>query len=61
MVREFAPRARVVINVADLHFLRMIRDAIADGSNDKMTAALRTVKPNWLLSAGRSSFFHIAR
>ena len=42
LVREHAPQARRVINVADLHFLRQIRDAIAGGDQEKMSAALLT-------------------
>ena len=42
LVREHAPQAKTVINVADLHFLRQIRDAMAASDKNKMADALRT-------------------
>jgi O-antigen biosynthesis protein len=41
-VNQHAGQARVVMNVADLHFLRMMRDAVAEKSEAKMNEALRT-------------------
>ena len=40
-IREHAPRARVILNTADLYFLREIREAELEGSAEKLEAALR--------------------
>jgi len=42
LLSEHAPQARVIVNVADLHFLRQIRDALSESSPDKMKEALLT-------------------
>lgn len=41
-VRKWAPRAKVVLNNADLHFLREMRSAIANGDKAKLRASLET-------------------
>lgn len=41
-VREFAPRARVVLMNADLHFLRELRGALAAGDGKALDAARQT-------------------
>lgn len=40
MVRAYAPQAKVVFNLADLHFLRELRAAIAAGSDGGVETAL---------------------
>lgn len=40
-IREHASRARVILNTADLYFLREIREAELEGSAEKLEAALR--------------------
>lgn len=41
-IRALAPRAKVVFNNADLHFLRQIRDAIAFKGKDSLERAIKT-------------------
>jgi GT2 family glycosyltransferase len=41
-VKEHAPQAPVIINVADLHFLRQIRDALHANDPQRMAEALKT-------------------
>jgi GT2 family glycosyltransferase len=41
-IRKFAPRAKIVLNDADLHFLRELRAAIYSGDEAAKAAALRT-------------------
>lgn len=41
-IASHAPQAKLVINVADLHFLRQLRDAAAEGSKEKVADALQT-------------------
>jgi glycosyltransferase involved in cell wall biosynthesis len=41
-LRQHAPQARLVINVADLHFLRLMREARIAGDDTALTAALDT-------------------
>lgn len=40
-LRHFAPQARIVVNIADLHFLRAIRDAMAEPSEARFDAAVK--------------------
>lgn len=42
LIRRHAPDARIVINCADLHFLREIRAARVEGSTDAFERAIRT-------------------
>jgi GT2 family glycosyltransferase/glycosyltransferase involved in cell wall biosynthesis len=39
---KHAPQAKIVVNVADLHFLRQLRDAAAEGNQEKVAGALKT-------------------
>jgi O-antigen biosynthesis protein len=41
-IRTFAPRAKVLFNNADLHFLRQVRDAMAFTGKDSLERALKT-------------------
>ncbi|MFZ5638490.1 MAG: glycosyltransferase [Pseudomonadota bacterium] len=40
-IRRHAPSARVILNTADLYFLREIREAELEGSSEKLEAAMR--------------------
>jgi len=40
-IRRHAPRAKIVLNTSDLHYLRDVREAEIEGSPEKMEAALR--------------------
>jgi GT2 family glycosyltransferase/glycosyltransferase involved in cell wall biosynthesis len=42
IVRQYAPQARVLLNCADVHFLREMRAARVSGSQDAFDEALRT-------------------
>jgi GT2 family glycosyltransferase len=42
MIRYYAPNAKVVLNNADLHFLRELRSAIASGSRDVLAKSIAT-------------------
>ncbi len=52
-IKQYAPQARLVVNVADLHFLRNIRDALAAGDSAKMAVAL-AVRDAELRALGRA-------
>lgn len=41
MIRRHASRAKIILNTSDLHYLRDIRQAEIEGSEEKMQAALR--------------------
>jgi O-antigen biosynthesis protein len=41
LLREFAPDAKVILNNADLHFLRTMRSALANGDSDRMLEAAK--------------------
>lgn len=38
-IRKFAPNAKIILNTSDLHYLRDIREAELDGSEEKIEAA----------------------
>ncbi|SFK45355.1 glycosyltransferase [Lysobacter sp. cf310] len=40
-IRRYASRAKIILNTSDLHYLRDIRQAEIEGSEEKMQAALR--------------------
>jgi GT2 family glycosyltransferase/glycosyltransferase involved in cell wall biosynthesis len=44
LLRQHAEQARIVLNVADLHFLRQIREGMAERSEEKLLAAIETRK-----------------
>ncbi|KRD77390.1 glycosyltransferase [Lysobacter sp. Root983] len=41
IIRQHASRAKIILNTSDLHYLRDIRQAEIEGSEEKMQAALR--------------------
>lgn len=38
-IRKFAPKAKIILNTVDLHYLRQIREAEMDGAREKIEAA----------------------
>ena len=40
-IRRYAPAAKIILNTSDLHYLRDVREAEIEGSEEKLAAALR--------------------
>ena len=41
-IRQFAPRAKIILNTSDLHYLRDLREAEISGDEEKLNAALNS-------------------
>lgn len=42
VIRKFAPQAKVILMIADLHFLRQIRSALYNRDEDELSVAIQT-------------------